>query len=284
LAKAGITSYRNLIIDDRVFDGEFLHPNWPANQRGDAFEARIGALNFSNNLKDGAPVADPGAWAGGALKQRLTAAGIKCTGALMRVPADTKYDGTLVAVQETPIIAVITRANTNSINMMAEGLCKRLGHDATNQPGSWQNGTAAVEAYLKSIKIPPGTVTLDDGSGLSDKNKATARAFTAVLAHVGARADGDIYVQSFATPGVGSLVSRFKDAGTRAAAGAIHAKTGHISNVSTLSGYLEVHGRRFAFSILCNNYYKAASRGDAAVSNVNPWQDRVVTEIYNWAK
>jgi len=57
----------------------------------------------------------------------------------------------------------------------------------------------------------------------------------------------------------------------------VHAKTGHIKGVSTLSGYIDVGEgtgrRRFAFSILCNKYQ----------GNVNPWQDEVCEAIYKWA-
>jgi len=276
LHKSGLTSYHNLILDERVFDAQYFHPNWPANQRGTSSEARIGGLNFSDNIKNGTVVTDPGALAGTSLQASLAKAGIASTGQLLRIAPDAKFDGTLLAFHETPILSVLTRANTDSVNMMAEGLCKRLGHDATDQPGTWQNGTDAVKAYLKSLKIPDGDVTLDDGSGLSDKNRVTARAFTTVLAHVAARPDGALYVQTFAVPGEGSLIKRFKDAATAPAAKAIHAKTGHINNVSTLSGYIEAGGRHFAFSILCGDYYKNTP-------NVNPWQDQVCAEIYKWA-
>ena len=59
-------------------------------------------------------------------------------------------------------------------------------------------------------------------------------------------------------------------------AGAIHAKTGHISGVSTLSGYIDTNTgerRRIVFSILVNKHQ----------GNVNPWQDEVCQAIYAWA-
>ncbi|HEY4328950.1 MAG TPA: D-alanyl-D-alanine carboxypeptidase/D-alanyl-D-alanine-endopeptidase, partial [Phycisphaerae bacterium] len=180
-------------------------------------------------------------------------------------------NGALMGLHETPILSVIERANTNSLNMMAECLCKRLGFEATGKPGSWQSGTAAVEAYAASVGVKSEWVSLDDGSGLSNKNRVAARAFTTVLAHVAAHGDGEKFMDTLAIPGdEGTLEKRFKGMGV---AGHVHAKTGHISGVSTLSGYILAGNRRFAFSILVNKYQ----------GNVNPWQDEVCQAIYDWA-
>jgi len=334
-----------LIVDDRVFDGEWVHPNWPADQRLDWYAAPVGGLNFNTNCLDwrprlvgkggmggvgielipetsyvnvtikairgaetrvsllrpaqsnkfemrgtvntagaggggdpySTPIYDPGLWTGTVLRDVLADAGAKGTGTVRRVESQEQLGkGEFVASNETPLLSVLARANKNSVNMMAECLCKRLGHDATQQPGSWENGTAAVTAYVVSTGAQASWVNLDDGSGLSNKNRVAARAFTSVLAHVAERSDGDAYVSTFAEPGEdGTLRKRFKG---MSVAGSIHAKTGHISGVSSLSGYIDIHQgkggtRRIAFSILCNKYQ----------GNLNPWQDKVCQAIYEWA-
>ncbi|HVX84606.1 MAG TPA: D-alanyl-D-alanine carboxypeptidase/D-alanyl-D-alanine-endopeptidase [Phycisphaerae bacterium] len=338
LKHAGISHFRNLIIDDRVFDDHWIHPNWPTDQRLDWYEAGIDGLNFNCNCLDwlptlsksgvginifpdnsyvhitnkaspgsstrisllrpatsndfqlrgtvasnppagadpySVPIYDPGLWTGTVLRDVLLDAGITSTGDVRRISNDQKIPAAqLLAVHETPILAAITRANTNSINMMAECICKRLGHDATGEPGSWENGTAAVEAYVTGLGAHADWVHLDDGSGLSSKNRVAAKAFTTVLAHLAARPDGELFVNTLATPGDdGTLRTRFK---AMPVAGAIHAKTGHISGVSTLSGYIDTNTgekRRFVFSILVNKHQ----------GNVNSWQDEVCQAIYAWA-
>jgi serine-type D-Ala-D-Ala carboxypeptidase/endopeptidase (penicillin-binding protein 4) len=289
LKGAGIVQFRDLIIDDRVFDSERVNPNWPAHDAGEWFEAPIGGVNFNDNCDaKGVPVKDPGMFAGGVLRDVLKAAGVRQTGTVRRVGAEERIgSGVLVGSAETPILAVIGRANKNSLNMMAECLCKRLGHDSLpptaprGNQGSWENGTAAVEAYTRSIGVDPSWVSLDDGSGLSNKNRVAARAFTMVLAHVAGLGNGEtgnLFVESLAIPREdGTLRNRFKG---MSVAKAIHAKTGHIAGVSTLSGYIDVETkespsrkRRIAFSILCNKYQ----------GNVNPWQDQVCQAIYEWA-
>lgn len=343
LAQAGITSYRDLIVDDRIFDSDWTHANWPAGDRLSSDSAPIGGLNFNANCLDwtplltsrgvsvqlmpdtsyvsvankasrgketkismirpatsnhfefrgtlaasaatpnSVPIYDPGLWTGTILRDILTRAGISQSGQIRRAAASEVFpNGTLLAGHETPILDVIQRANTNSLNMMAECLCKRLGYDSTQgrHPGSWANGTAAVESFVTSLGIRPELVSLDDGSGLSSKNRVAARAFTTVLAHVAVRPDGDQFIATLALPGEdGTLERRFKG---MSVADHIHAKTGHINGVSTLSGYLLLDpsadnarpGRRFVFSILVNKYQ----------GNVNPWQDQVCQALYDWAR
>jgi serine-type D-Ala-D-Ala carboxypeptidase/endopeptidase (penicillin-binding protein 4) len=332
LKAAGITTYRDLIVDDRVFDNVWTHPNWPADQSLDWYSAPIGGLNFNANCLDwtpkltaqgvgvelmppttyvsvtnkatkggttkvsllrpaksnkfelrgtvaasatsaySVPIYDPGLWTGTILRDILQQAGIAGSGAVRRVDAEERLaKGTLLAAHETPILAVLERANTNSLNMMAECLCKRLGYDATGKPGTWASGTAAVEAYAVSLGVKPDWVSLDDGSGLSNKNKVAARAFTTALAHVAARPDGNKFIETLAVPGEdGTLVRRFKG---MPVGDHVKAKTGHISGVSALSGYILVGERKFVFSILVNKYQ----------GNVNPLQDQICQAIYAWA-
>jgi D-alanyl-D-alanine carboxypeptidase/D-alanyl-D-alanine-endopeptidase (penicillin-binding protein 4) len=338
LKAAGITSYRDLIVDDRVFDNDWVHPNWPEADRLLWYSAPVGGLNFNVNCLDwiprltktgvgvelipntsyvsvtmkakrggetqvsmlrpaesnkfemrgtvsasagngsySVPIYDPGLWTGTILRDVLASEGVKGSGTVRRVHAGEKLGaGTIVAQHETPLLKVMARSNKNSINMVAESLCKRLGHDASGEAGSWANGTAAIEAHARACGVDAGLVNLDDGSGLSNKNRVAAKAFTLVLAHVAARKDGDLFVQTLAEPGEdGTLKRRFKG---MSVAPAVHAKTGHIKGVSTLSGYIDVElgerKRRFAFSILCNKY----------VGNVNPLQDQICQAIYDWAR
>ncbi|MCC7350238.1 MAG: D-alanyl-D-alanine carboxypeptidase/D-alanyl-D-alanine-endopeptidase [Phycisphaerales bacterium] len=46
----GITSIRNVIVDDSVFDEVFIHPNWPADQINEHYMAEVGGVNLNANL------------------------------------------------------------------------------------------------------------------------------------------------------------------------------------------------------------------------------------------
>lgn len=331
LKALGITQVRHVLVDDRAFDQEFIHPDWPADQRLAWYQAPVGALNFNANCLDwiatvgkggvgvklfpdntyvsvsvqakpgkenkmwlwrpadrnafemrgtvastgrepeSVTIVDPGLWTGTVLRDRLVAGGITVSGVVKRFDVATTVKAELIAEHETKLIDVINRANRNSVNMMAETLCKRLGHAATRQPGTWDSGTAAVTAWTRSIGVQNDQIAMADGSGLSPKNRIAAAAFTHVLAHVAGRPDGELFVQSLAHPGEdGTLQKRFRG---MSCAKYVHAKTGHIKGVSTLSGYVDAGKRRFAFSILCNKY----------MGNVNPLQDQIVQQVFDWA-
>ena len=68
LRNAGVTQYRDLIIDDRVFDAERVNPNWPAHDAGEWFCAPIGGVNFNDNCDaKGVPVKGSGDVRGGSV-------------------------------------------------------------------------------------------------------------------------------------------------------------------------------------------------------------------------
>lgn len=62
LQQLNVTSVRDVIVDDGVFDEAFFHPDWPANQMDEYYEAQVGGMNFNVNVLDvsvgpkGAPV------------------------------------------------------------------------------------------------------------------------------------------------------------------------------------------------------------------------------------
>jgi D-alanyl-D-alanine carboxypeptidase/D-alanyl-D-alanine-endopeptidase (penicillin-binding protein 4) len=49
LKERGVTSVRNIYIDDSIFDEEFFHPNWPADQMQYRYVAQVGGLNLNAN-------------------------------------------------------------------------------------------------------------------------------------------------------------------------------------------------------------------------------------------
>lgn len=52
LVKAGVTTVRDVLVDDGVFDEHFVHDNWPADQRNLRYVAGVGGLNFNANCLD----------------------------------------------------------------------------------------------------------------------------------------------------------------------------------------------------------------------------------------
>lgn len=48
----GVKTFDKLIIDDRVFDQDFVHPSWPADQLNQWYCAQVAGLNFNDNCVD----------------------------------------------------------------------------------------------------------------------------------------------------------------------------------------------------------------------------------------
>lgn len=322
LKKQNITSVRNVIVDDSVFDEQFLHPHWPADQLLERYVAQVGGVNLNANCVDfylrpngsgnvvnystdpptsyitvknmcvggdqksswfsrqpetnqiilrgeastgnsvpmSVTIHDPPMYAATVLAESLVAGGVQMTGQVKRdrstlaeyARATAPKEGwTKLATLTTALPTVLARANKDSMNLYAEALCKRLGHEASGASGSWQNGTAAVGAYLKSIGVPEEQFRLDDGCGLSKENAISAEALVRVLTHNFQAKQSADYLSSLAVAGQdGTLQKRFR--GTELQ-GRIFAKSGFISGVRNLSGYLKAKDDQwYAFSILIN--------------------------------
>jgi D-alanyl-D-alanine carboxypeptidase/D-alanyl-D-alanine-endopeptidase (penicillin-binding protein 4) len=153
-----------------------------------------------------------------------------------------------------------------SDNLVAELLLKELGFAAGGKPGTTAKGVAFETSWLAGIGVDPSTVTLADGSGLSQYDRITPRDLVAILTHDWAGPNRGLILDSVPVGGARGSIEGI--AGT-AAAGRVFAKTGSMSHVRGLAGYLAPlhHGAvAFAFSVDdWNGAYPALAALRAAV-------------------
>lgn len=161
-----------------------------------------------------------------------------------------------VGNSQTAMADILERCNTDSQNLFAESLFKMLGAHATGAQGSWASGRVAVMQFLRKHNLPTDGVVLSDGSGLSKENRVSAKLLASMLATMHARSDWKIWLDSLAVAGdSGTLRKRFRGA----MEGKVYAKTGYISGVSALSGYIDCGNDRWvAFSFLYNKISSTA--------------------------
>lgn len=129
--------------------------------------------------------------------------------------------------------------NLRSNNFYADTLLKYIG------------GSKVAKQALAELGVNPGSFYLADGSGLSRKNAATPRAFVETLRAMYYAPNRDVFLASLPTAGIsGTLRNRLKQTPVE---GTIHAKTGTLTGVRALSGYME-HPQygTVVFSILVN--------------------------------
>ena len=153
-----------------------------------------------------------------------------------------------------------------SQNLYGECFLKYLGHARGQRVGSAGSGLAVAKELLEDIGVPLEGIAPVDGSGLSRRNLLTANAVCRLLRGMAEGEHGELYMESLPRSSKdGTLANRMKNT---AAAGRVYAKTGYISRVRTLSGYVKSKdGETFVFSFLANNFR-------AAVKQAQSLQDR----------
>ena len=212
--------------------------------------------------------------------ERLRAAGVSVRAFRSATPEDPSYlEGNAIGPEvRTPLVTILYRCNTDSDNLYAESLLKRLGRAASKSPGSWQNGTAALRhAVAERLGNPTlaGSVNPDDGSGLSRENRVTAAAMTAWLNSFARDPElGPVFIDSLAIGGkTGTVRKRFKELERTGCV--VQCKTGYIRGVSCLSGFVTApDGRRMSFAVLCNELVEPN-----AVGKAKSLQEKVVAAI-----
>jgi len=164
-----------------------------------------------------------------------------------------------------------------SNNMHAEALTKTMG-TLKGRPGNWRHGLGYTTAYARSLGAPMAGVTLVDGSGLARGNKLTGRAMAVLLVRVQREKWFPAFHAALPVAGnpsrmVGGTL-RNRMVGTRAANNA-HAKTGSLTGVTALSGYVTgADGRRYVFAML-SQYTKASPR---------PVENTLVQTLAGWRR
>jgi D-alanyl-D-alanine carboxypeptidase/D-alanyl-D-alanine-endopeptidase (penicillin-binding protein 4) len=162
-----------------------------------------------------------------------------------------------------PLSAIVQTLNHESQNLYAEQLLRTLAAEVPPPttddlpPGSSELGVRAVRETLGAAKVDTSHIQLVDGSGLSRQNLVQPRALIRLLKHMWLHPDADVssaFYDSLPKGGEdGTLKYRFQGAVPGNAN--VRAKTGTLSNTSSLSGYVNSDaGTPIAFSIFCNHH------------------------------
>jgi PBP4 family serine-type D-alanyl-D-alanine carboxypeptidase len=193
---------------------------------------------------------NPTLYAGSAFKRILDDAGIRVEG-YVTVGVVPDWAGVLYTHFSDPLYLIIAEFNKNSVNIIGENIVKTLGAIIIGEPGTWEKGTEVVSNFLHEIGIKD-SFEIFDGSGLSLLNRVSPNAITDVLEYAYNNQVISLkFLNSLSIGGVdGTLKKRFRRS---AVEGRVMAKTGHLSNVNALSGYLFTKsGDVLVFSILAN--------------------------------
>lgn len=208
------------------------------------------------------------------LRSSLASKGVTITGQSQmidargraRLPLRIESLVEIANVQSPPLSVIAAQTMKPSQNLYTELLLRTLGKSAapngtisSPERTTADEGIEAVKTFLRGAGIEPrGQVVQADGSGLSRHNYITASGTMQLLTYMSTHRYANAFRESLPIAGVdGTLRTRMR--GTLAANN-LRAKTGTISGVASLSGYVTTAaGERLVFSIILNNYPEESS-------------------------
>ncbi|MBM3262853.1 MAG: D-alanyl-D-alanine carboxypeptidase/D-alanyl-D-alanine-endopeptidase [candidate division Zixibacteria bacterium] len=213
-------------------------------------------------------VEDPALYAATILRDRLAARGVTVTGQVRRGYTPVRAQ-TLALHVSAPLTESVAFMLKESDNLAAELLLKSTGRRRTGETGSARNGLAALRNVVTALT---GVDTLSyrfaDGSGLSWYNLITPSQTVSLLA--AAYRDSTLRKPLWAAlpaAGVeGTLKNRMRSS---PANGTLRAKTGTLSAVSCLSGFVHsAEGEPLVFSVMINNFVGSSAAARRAQDEI----------------
>jgi serine-type D-Ala-D-Ala carboxypeptidase/endopeptidase (penicillin-binding protein 4) len=263
LVAAGVTRVDGSVIGSTgYFKRDWRAPGWkPYFPRTQV--ALPTALVYEGNQAGGVHITDPELRAARALTEELRDRGVSVAGKA----GAAKSPASLVPVAEVPsepLAKIIDVMNRFSSNFWAEVLGKRLGTETQGVPGSIAKGAAAIRSWAAQLGV---AVRARDSSGLSYGNRISPGGMVRLLGVVEDRPWGATLREALPSGGQGTL-------GGRLGRVPFHAKTGTLTSVSALSGYVWMRRRNawVEFSILSRLSKDAAVRIEDRVVRIL-WRD-----------
>lgn len=174
----------------------------------------------------------------------------------------------ILAEAKHPLSSAVNDILKNSNNMAAETVFKVAGGKYIKGMGSSAAAIEMFNNYYKKLGVNTDNIKIVDGSGVSKNNLLTADFMTEVLLKSAQNKEFD-FKSHMASPGEGTLTDRmlyFKDN--------LKAKTGTLTNISTIAGYLTAKsGKNYAFCIMIND-----SKSKSA--DLKSFEEYVLREAY----
>ena len=183
--------------------------------------------------------------------------------------------GDLVVSENSPTVReILDWMMLWSDNLLADrlaGLAARVAGFSPNIKGI----ETIFRTLLTQLEIDDSKLVVADASGLSKKNKITAKLMGELLYKIRKDEKYALLYQSLPIGGVsGTLQNRFTTTAP-SAVGLVRAKTGTLNGTATLAGYVQSTDREYVFVTLADDIAK----GNAALNKARAAIDRVLGRI-----
>ncbi|MFZ1362742.1 MAG: D-alanyl-D-alanine carboxypeptidase/D-alanyl-D-alanine-endopeptidase [Candidatus Nanopelagicales bacterium] len=260
--------------DDSLFTGPQEAPSWPKNYVWDLVVGKISALSsrasddvYNSIPRDAVPTAKKFA-------SLLKKQGIKVGGGVSKVKS-TKNQELVASVTSAPMSILVGQMMELSDNTTAENLAHLAGVKLAGS-GSFTGGVQAAQEVLSRLGISTAGLVLNDGSGLSRKNRITPITLAQTLKASALSENSAIWAVQSTLPVAGltgTLVNRFALEATRPGRGVVRGKTGALSGVNSLAGLItDSSGRLLTYAFMADkvkNPDKARLAWDEAATNLS---------------
>ena len=244
---------------------------WPEQRPGEPFLTIAGSMPAdSPPAQLSVSAGNPTLWFASGLRHALLSAGIDVTGEAYDIDDVAERPeweaSTVLYTYRSPTLAEIAQPLLkDSINLYGEAVL-RLNADR----GALPTNDAALEGVgtrLAAWDIPPDAWQIIDGSGLSRRNAIAPETLVAILQRMYDPSGDSPWMTALPVAGRdGTLAGRMK--GTPAQDN-VRAKTGTMSNIRTLAGYVRTRdGEALAFAIMADNFEGPGSAAADAVDRI----------------
>jgi D-alanyl-D-alanine carboxypeptidase/D-alanyl-D-alanine-endopeptidase (penicillin-binding protein 4) len=180
----------------------------------------------------------------------------------------------LLFTAESPALSEVVRdINKYSNNVMARQLFLTLSAEVLKVPANTGRSAQVVQSWLAQKSIDAPELVMENGSGLSRRERISAASMGKILISAWQSAVMPEFIASMPLVAYdGTMRRRLKFDNV---AGQAHIKTGSLADVRAVAGYVrDVTGRRFAVVFIVNHANAAAAQ---------PAQDALLRWVYNGA-
>ncbi|HEX3731381.1 MAG TPA: D-alanyl-D-alanine carboxypeptidase/D-alanyl-D-alanine-endopeptidase [Mycobacteriales bacterium] len=171
-------------------------------------------------------------------------------------------------VQSPSVARLVEIMLAESDNVIADSLARQVAIER-HQPASFAGAAAAVLNTLTGVGVNVSGAQLSDGSGLSRNDRLSADLLAQLIGAAGRRPELRAVLSGLPVAGFsGTLDGRFADPTESAAVSDVRAKTGSLSQVSSLAGTLATaDGSVLDFAVIANGF--PSNGGDTAEQGID---------------
>ena len=159
----------------------------------------------------------------------------------------------MIAQYSTTLTDVMTRANSESLNLAAECIAKVASAKFTGKSGSWESFDSIAKDFIKNCHADPNEVIIRDGCGLSREDRLTTNVLTKILCENYHKDSFEFFKSTMAVGGVSGSNTVRKYFTEPEYKGRIFAKSGTLTGVKALTGYCYTDSGVYVFAIITNN-------------------------------